>query len=331
MQTSRIHLRQIDFEDFRYALVPPCCDGKPGDELRQSIQRHGILHPPIVKEDSPASFFIVAGRKRLAALREASSPMTCDCFKLPADTEEIPILALALEEGLLSGPVSAIERATFFRKSSRYLDEKEIASRFLPLMGLTPTPYHIRRDLKLLELEEPLIQAIHLGKLDEKVAFELGRFSFSDRLSLFAVIDSLNLSVGNQKKLAVCCRELAARNRMTMRELLTDPAVDEIINHGEANIPQKTAHLMAWLNRQRFPRLSRAEKEFAAFRAEAGLIEGVTLQHSPSFEKDTLYLTLPCRDRDHFQRIWSRVKPLVGTDEAKMAAEDAADKKDDES
>ncbi|MBI5557806.1 MAG: ParB N-terminal domain-containing protein [Deltaproteobacteria bacterium] len=310
MHISRININHIDLSDESYSLAPPFCLAEAPAALCQSIERCGILHPPIVKEKSHSSFVIVSGRKRLLAAWRIAPAASYDCHKITDKTDEIATWAICLEDALLSRPLTPVERAVFFKKCRQWLDEEQLATRFLPLMGLASSTYLIGRDLKLLELEEPLIAAVHEGTLDDKVAFELGKFSFSDRMTLFAAISSLHLSVGNQKKLAISCRELAARGNTSISALLADPEVDDIIHHPEANIPQKTANLMRWLTRARFPRLSLAEKEFQHFTTGLHLPGDARLEPSPSFEKDELVFTLSCHNRDHFLTIWERIKDL---------------------
>lgn len=308
MHISRININHIDFSDDSYSLVPPFMTSQIPVSLTESIRRCGILHPPVVKEKSASSFAIVAGRKRLLAAIEVTAAASCDCHKLTETTDDIDVLAICLEAALLSRPLTPVERAVFCKKALVLIDENELAARFLPMMGLTPSVYHIHRDLKLLELEEPLVIALHEGVLDDRVAYELTKFSFSDRVALFEVINTLQLSVGNQKKLAITCRELSARHNTTISALLHNPEVDAIINHGEANTPQKTANLMKWLTGARFPRLSQAEKEFQHFTAGLGLPDQARLEHSPSFEKDELLFTLSCANQKDFLAIWEKIR-----------------------
>lgn len=317
MHISRVNISHIDFSDDSFSLVPPFITRQVPAALVASVSRCGILHPPVVREKSASSFTIVAGRQRLLAAIEAFGATSCDCHKLTEKTEAIDVLAICLEEALLSGPLTPVERAVFFNKALALAEEQEVAARFLPLLGLTPSPYHLQRDLKLLDLEEPLVIAIHQGMLDDKVAFELGKLSFSDRLALFEVISTLQLSVGNQKKLAVSCRELAERHQTTISALLHSQAVDDIINHTEANAPQKTAKLMRWLGCERFPRLSQAEKEFQHFIAGLALPDQARLEHSLSFEKDELIFTLSCANRQEFLAIWQKIRDLFPPDQAR--------------
>jgi ParB family chromosome partitioning protein len=311
MHLSRINIQHIDFSDDSYSLVPPCCGAAIPAALLESVRRCGILHPPIVKEKSASSFAVVSGRKRLLAATQAMAAASYDCHKVTEKTSAIDTLALALEDALLARPLTPVEQAVFFSKALQFIDENELARRFLPLLGLAASTYLVRRELKLLDLEEPLLIAIHKGALDDKVALELTKFPFSDRMALFEVISALHLSVGNQKKLVITCRELAERTNTTIAALLRAPAVDAVINHAEANAPQKTANLMKWLTCERFPRLSRAEQEFQQFIAELDLPTTARLEHSPSFEKDELIFSLACAGRTDFLIIWEKIRPLL--------------------
>ncbi len=308
MSLSRIQLKHIDFSDDTFSLLPSYFQAEIPASLTESIRRAGILHPPIIVEKTASSFIIIAGRQRLLAAQNIT--VSCDCIKLPEKTKKIDLLGIALEEALLCRPLTAIEQATFFEKALQWIDEKEIANRFLPVMGLTKSPYHIQKGLKLLELEEPLTLAVHHGQLDEKVAFELGKMAFGDRLALFDLISTLKLSVGNQKKLAVICREVATRHNSTIIEWLRTPEITKIVSSGDANIPQKTARLMKWLGHQRFPRLSQAEEEFTHFVNDLKLPQQVRLEHSSSFEKDEVQLNLTCSNKEHFLTTWEKIKDL---------------------
>lgn len=308
MSLARIQLKHIDFSDDTFSLLPSCFQAEVPASLTESIKRTGILHPPIVKEKTSSSFIIITGRKRLLAAQAIS--VSCNCIKLPETTKNIDLLGVALEEALLYRSLTAIEQATFFQKALEWINEKEIASRFLPVMGLTGSTYHIHKRLKLLELEDPLLLAIQHGQLDEKVAFELGKMAFGDRMALFDLISTLKLSVGNQKKLAVICREVAARNNCTIIEWLRTPEITDIVNHGDANIPQRATRLMKWLAGQRFPRLNQAEEEFHHFVNELKLPQDVQLNHSPSFEKDEVQVTLTCTNQNHFLITWDKIKDL---------------------
>jgi ParB-like chromosome segregation protein Spo0J len=284
-RTSLVNLQQINFQDFTNSLTPEETR-EPGAELLESVARTGILHPPILRDQGLTTLQIVSGRKRLLAARQILHSTSTICLVLPAETAPMEALAINLEDTLLRGDISLVEQAIFFQKILAHLDEKEAARRFLPILGLEPHSHHLHSLVKLLGLEEHLLSALHAGRLHEGVARDLLALNFTDRLSLFEVMEILNLSVSNQKKITATCRELAARHRTSIMALLCRPEIREILDPRETNIPQKTARLMQWLTELRCPRLVEAEREFRVFAGTLKLPNGATLSHSPSFEQD---------------------------------------------
>jgi len=305
-RSSLVNLRHINFQDFSNSLTPEEARA-PSAELLASVARAGILHPPILREQGGTRLEIVTGRRRLLAAQHTLHSISTICLVLPADTLPVETLALNLEDTILRGNITVVEQAIFFQKILVHLDENEAARRFLPALGLEPHRHHLRNLVQMLGLEEHLLTALHEGRLHEGVAREFLGLNFTDRLSLYEVMEMLSLSVGNQKKISAICRELAARHNTSVMALLGQPEVREILDPQETNIPQKTARLMQWLTEQRFPRLAEAEHDFRAFAATLKLPSAVALNHSPSFEQDQVQLTIPFANREELRRVW----PLI--------------------
>ena len=314
LRATCLPLDQIDLNDNTFALD---IDGVPAIDpaLEASIAELGILHPPIVQEKAKSSYRVVAGRKRLRAIIDSRT--SCDCLILAANTGPSETLAVAYAETRLSRHPTPLEKAVFLDKSLRYLAEEEVAKRFLPMLGIKDDLHQLRRFLQLLDLEEPLLLAVHAGKLEESVARELGKLPFGDRMALFELIDLLSLSVGNQKKLVAGCRELAGRHDLTIIKILDDQELRAIISHEASNLPQKAGHLMSWLSKLRFPRLQEAEKEFRTFRGKLNLPKGTDLQHVLSFERDTLTLAMEFSGREQLERQWPALQEILSSDKDK--------------
>jgi len=304
---KHIPFSQIDFTDSTYNLLP-FVDDQEDPTLRESIDRAGLLHPPVLKENFKAAFQIVAGRKRLHVLRDSFAAQECTCLILPHDVDRISTYDILLEETLLARPLSPVEKAVFFTKILTAIDIQQAAQLFLPRLGLAPNPFHIERLIPLLDLEEPLLIKLHQGMLSEKTALELTRLSFRDRMAIFETIDQLHLSVGKQQQLLIGCKELCGRTRTAIADILSCPEVTGIIDHPQANPPQKSTQLMAWLTRQRFPRLSEAEQQFKAFTDKIDLPAGAVLSHALSFEKDVVTLSLRFTNESAFLKTWQRIK-----------------------
>jgi ParB family chromosome partitioning protein len=311
-RSSLVNLHHINFQDFSNSLTPEEAR-EPSAELLASVARTGILHPPILREQGRTTMEIVTGRRRLLAAQQAQHSISIICLVLPADTLPAEALAINLEDTLLRGDITVVEQAIFFEKILDHMDENEAAKRFLPALGLEPHRHQLHNLLQLLGLEEHLLGAVHEGRLHEGVARELLGLNFTDRLSLYEVMEMLSLSVSNQKKISAICRELAARHNTSVMALLCQSEVREILDPRETNIPQKTARLMQWLTEQRFPRLAEAEQEFHAFAAALKLPSAVTLAHSPSFEQDQVQLSIPLANKEELRRVWPLIAEILKT------------------
>jgi ParB-like chromosome segregation protein Spo0J len=306
-----IDISHIDFADFSYSISP---DRKIilDETFTQSIIKHGILHPPIVKEIEPDSYVIVTGRKRLLAFRTVfPEEISCTCMIIPAKMQETDIFSVLLEDILTNRQLTPIEKAFFLQKISSLIDEKRIAEDFLPRINLPPDPLYYRLTVKLLNLEEPIIHEIHQGNINEKVALEIISLSVEDRLAVFHIISLLQLSVGYQKKLLNICRELASRMDKTITAILEDMDVQDILNHQEANPPQKAKNLMNWLSRKYLPRSSQSEDEFKRFIASMQLPRNVSVNHSPFFENDSVTLSITFSNKKSIQNAWKTIKDTI--------------------
>jgi hypothetical protein len=301
----------IDFADFSYSISPDR-EIIPDEPLIKSIARHGILHPPLVKEIKADSYVIVTGRKRLSAFRTLFPKMKfCTCNIIPTQIREIDTFSILLEEILTIRKLSPIEKAFFLQKLSSLIDENIIAKEFLPRLDLPPDPFYFKRTVMLLNLEEPLLRAIHQGVINEIVARDFLTLSANDRLALHHIMTSLQFSVSNQKKLLNICRELASREGRTIASIFEDKGMLEIINHKEANPPQKTKNLMNWLSRKHTPRSSQADDEFKHFSASLQLPSNVSVDHAPFFENDSVKLSITFSNRKAVQNAWKTIKDAI--------------------
>ena len=301
----------IDFTDFSYSISP----GREiilDESFAKSIARHGILHPPIVRQVAPDSYVIIAGRKRLLAFRTLfPKEHSCTCLITSTPVPEIDIFSILLEEILISRQLTPIEKAIFLQKIHPLIDEKQIAKEFLPRIGLPSDPFHIRQGVMLLNLEESLIRAIHQGNMNEIVGRDILSISANDRLAFFHIITSLQFSFSNQKKLLNICRELSSRENRSIAAILEDKEVLDILNHQEANPPQKTKNLMIWLSRKHMSRSSQAEDEFKRFISSMQLPHNVSVDHTPFFENYSTTLSITFSNRESVQNAWKTIKDTI--------------------
>ncbi|NOX24517.1 MAG: ParB N-terminal domain-containing protein [Deltaproteobacteria bacterium] len=296
LQVSRIPLKQIDFDDSFYELRPQGDDELPADFI-ESIKKCGILHPPILREQGNGAYIIMAGRRRLRAARDILSLNSCNCLIVHSETSTLACLELVLEEGRLSPTWSPVMKAKYLAKIIAVIGREEAVVNVLPRLGITPQMYHLEKLLGLADLEEPLALAIHQGRVAEKTAYELSRLPFRDRFILFDLINSLKLSVGNQRQIFAICNDLAKRASSSIHAVLSEPAITSILKETGQNIPQQTAKLMKILHVRRFPHFTAANREFICWQNGLNLPAWAHISHSPVFEVDQVSLHLSFANR----------------------------------
>jgi ParB family chromosome partitioning protein len=304
---KKLTFSQIDFDDVSYSISLDL-DIVPDEKLNSSISRHGILRPPIVKEIDSDYFKIVAGRKRLLAYWSLHPTNTCACLTISPQIAEVDVFSIMLEEKQLSRDLTTIEKAIFLHKITSVADEEKVIREFLPRLGLSPDSFSMQKTLKLLDFEDSILYGIHKGQINETVAHDFILLSPQDRMVLFKIIVNLRLSFSFQKKLLNICLELANRNNISIATLLDNDEVHNILQHQNANPPQKTKNLMLWLSRKHMPRYSQAAEEFRCFITAMQLPQNVSVAHTPSFEDESMTLSIIYPNRKSLQNAWEKIR-----------------------
>jgi ParB-like chromosome segregation protein Spo0J len=303
---------RIDLDDLAFCLAPVGRE-KISAQLRDSVARCGLIPPPLLTSRDDGKFTVVAGHARLRAFQLIPGAKLGGCLVLPATTPPAILLTLALQDILLRRPATLLEKAICWQKAVDCMGKERAAREFGPQLELTRqlTPARLE---KIATLDPKMQEALQAGRLEPKTLFKLMDLDRPDGDILFATIEHLRPSSSNQRKLIEHCLELHHRRKQRIAALLAEPECLAIINHPEANPPQKTAMLMSWLTGQCFPRLTEAEKEFRSFVGKLQLPKWATIEHTPSFEQDSLKLTIDFTDQARLAEKWPTIRQAVVAD-----------------
>lgn len=300
MKLQTITISDIKFDDDTYALTPTIVRKAPA-KLVQSISRVGILHPPIIVEIADGIYRIGSGRRRLLAVQELHKH-TCGCFVFDASTHPVDVLSYIYEEASHTN-LPIISKAIFLKKASKWLRDDELSPKFMPGFDLKEGRFQVKKTMLLADLELNIQEALLHNRIDEKVCNELVKLDFIDRMGLFDIISTLKLSVGNQRKLLISSREIAARSQTPLATFLGQKNLTAILKDQSLNTPQKTTLFMARLQELRFPLLSEAEHDFQQFVTTLPLSPKMQLHHATSFETDQLTLSVICESRTEISEL----------------------------
>jgi len=292
--------------------IHPFLSSQSSPKTRTSIETFGLLHPPIVHKLSANQYQLICGHIRLAIFREIFvNEKDITVLVLDEKTISKTILSYILEDQLLSGTISPMEKACFFHIALNYTNTDEAAVLFSPILSQKLQPHSINKMLLLLDLEPELKIDLHNGIIGEKIALELLQLSPEDRLTLHGIIQKLELGGGKQKRLLTLSKDLALGQGKTIKELLGEFDFQDILNHPEMNHPQKTSNLLTMLQKKLFPQSNAAEEQFLKNVSRMGLPASCSISHSQSFEKNEVSVILNFHNLAEVEQRLSSIKQLI--------------------
>lgn len=279
----------------------------PDHELVASIDRFGLLRPVIIREQQNG-LELICGARRIKALLQCGSAKNIPCYFTRRSAGNGEMLRLVFEDQRQSSPLSPIETACLIRMYHR----KDLSENTNDLGSATGTRSENERQrlTSLLELEKPLLRAIHYGSLSVKNALIMTHLNKNERTFIFDLFKRLSLNAGKQRRLLELARIISIAQRLSLDEVFVRN-FPEVCSGPLDNIPQTSSRLLKKLYEMSHPQVSAARKEFSERVRGLGLPENCRLDPWPSFERDTVSFTAEFENFDSFQHAWQRLKEIV--------------------
>ena len=298
-------VNSIDLTDTTY-LLRPVPDDAPEPPCLAAIEVHGILHPPLLLEQTDRQKVILSGRRRVKAAVHLGMA-TIPALVLPAATPMARRLELLAEHARIGSELSIIEQAILLDKASQWLSEQECLALLAALGHNRPGQQMIRDLVALLDLEPAVIRGLHQGTVHPKTGRRLARLQPADQEEIARLITELRLGGSKQQKLLDLASELIMRRRKPLAGILQEMAPEG----DRGNIPQRAAALLQWLQAECTPRSHAAEQKFRAFCRRLYLPAGVRLRHTPAFEDERLFLEIEFPDQRQLEEVWPEMRQLL--------------------
>lgn len=149
------------------------------DALAESIRRYGLLSPIMVRKRASGGYELIAGERRLRALRQLRLETT-DALLLPSPDQDTALLALI--ENLHREPLGYFEEAEAYRA---WMQEHESSQQALA-QRLIKSPSAVANKLRLLKLPSAVRAQLQSAGLSERHARALLRLPGEERQLLAA-------------------------------------------------------------------------------------------------------------------------------------------------
>ncbi len=253
------------------------------EPLKDSIDKFGLLNPLYLLKNSDSTFTVVAGYRRLLAVRELGWPDIL-CQIIPDAFPPIEALLLNLNDNLIHRQLNNIEKGMVLTSLTRFLEEEEIIKDFMPTLGIPANRQTLRLFLGLQELEESIQVSVAMERLSLRIADLILGIGKDDRLRINDLFTSLRFSLNQQWKTTKWIMEIANREELSIKEVLDKGDIIGVLNNDRINNPQKVKLLVMVLRSMRFPSLLEAERLFREGLSNLRLPSGVKIIPPPFFE-----------------------------------------------
>ena len=242
---THIRLSDIDCDNVFYQITTTPVT----EELIQSIKEIGCIHPPFLVS-SNERYIIVSGFRRIAA-----------CFKLGLSDIEASILdnnpmecaKLAISDNTYQRRLNWIETSRALKLLFKcFSDEKDIAAR-LSVLGLPDNIGMAQKLLPLSDFSSSIQAGLISGQIPLPMALELGMLDIQTGSLLSDIFQDLGLGLNVQREMLTLAKEIAARESMSVFNLLNEKDVTTLLSDEDLDRTQKRYMLREYFKTRRFP------------------------------------------------------------------------------
>ncbi|VEN74618.1 conserved hypothetical protein [Candidatus Desulfarcum epimagneticum] len=265
--------------------------------LERSIETMGLLNPPAALPGDGGSWRIVCGFKRIEACRSLGIK-EIRVRALSGKPDPLDLARWAIADNSFSRPLNLLERANAAALLFRSLKEagagEENLEKEAGALGL-PGNSGVLADLqRVYFLPDSIKQKILSGRISLAMAVRLSALNREEAETFAEIFDTLRLGLNRQKEFLLLAKEIAIREDIGVRDVFSDPEFLDITGPEDGkDLPIQTKNARLYLQKRRFPALSKAREDFAENLKQLHLSAGASIAAPPFFEGNRYILHLP--------------------------------------
>lgn len=289
---KNVKFEQIESEDETYRITT----NDNTDDLVASIQRIGIVNPPLLIQNI-SNYRIVCGFRRILASRRLGWN-NMDARILDANTKKLECVKYAIVDNALQRPLNLIEISRSINMLYGFFNEANQFGMEMAEMGLPENRSLIKKIKKICHLPMTLQNGILSNTLSLSMALELDSLEKETGKSFAKLFANLKSSLSKQREMLTLVKEIAHRDDVSMLKVLNDNVLQNILNNSHFDRNQKASKVRRYLKQRRFPIITKAEQTFETHVKRLNLKAGAQLIPPDNFEstKYTLKFTFSSYD-----------------------------------
>jgi ParB-like chromosome segregation protein Spo0J len=272
----------------------------------QSVDKVGILNQPLVQEKTGNKMIPVLGRRRL----QAACQLGISQVEVKIVSDQMPEdegFLLALWDNLGHRRFDIASTSVVVRRLLELIPREVVADEFLPLLGVPAKGPRLERLRVIGGLEEPVLRALAIGRIQEKTAFILSGLSPEEQGALLELTDALGMNTNKTAEVVSYLCDLSVFHGRPVLEFLQEEEVRTAIQGDNVPLPQRAARLRELIRSWKFPELVKNEQEFREWCQTLPTFEQIVVRPSPGFENLECTVEIRTKSRKEAESILKRL------------------------
>ncbi|MEW6669632.1 MAG: ParB/Srx family N-terminal domain-containing protein [Thermodesulfobacteriota bacterium] len=278
----------------------------------RSIERVGVLNRPVVERDGDGNVHIIAGYRRLMALKALQCGEACCTDLTAAGLPFLQKLLLGLYDNLVARGFNDVEKAMILERLLPCVPRAELLSVYMPILGLPCHEPLLETYLLIPRLRVETRQALARKQISLQTIRLLLDMDQDTREVVSDWLLKMRFSINYQREVIDYITDISHRDGLSVRQVLSDEGLMTLL-HGETrNQPQRIKAVLDVLRQRRFPTLARAERTFRDRISGLGLPPDAGITHPPGFESGGYRLEVRFSDGEALRETLLEIASLEG-------------------
>ncbi|MGD8345397.1 MAG: ParB N-terminal domain-containing protein [Desulfobacterales bacterium] len=300
-----VSLTGIDTQDSTYRITTR----KQMEDLLETIPSLGLLHPPILMENS-SGYGVVSGFRRIAACRQLGWK-SVSTRVLSAGQDRFQIAQLAIADNSLQRPLNLIETSRALTLLMDMSPDRRQMKTAAQTLGLPVNPSVAMKIQQLCRLAIPIQEGILSDTINLAMALELGKMAAKDAEMFVALFKQLKLGLNRQRELLQLATEIARREDISIQQLINEQPLQDILQNVDLDLAIQRQQIRSMLRLRRYPAITGAEANFQKQVRQLKLGKQIQLVPPRDFEGTTYAMTLFFENRQDLGDLNAKVHKII--------------------
>ena len=279
------------------------------EDLLGSIQKIGLIQPPVLIANS-TGYIIVCGFRRIAACRKLGwTPITARILKKSVDRFKTAQLSIA--DNALQRPLNLVETSRALKLLDDFSPDNQQQREAAAALGLPVSRSVTPAIKKICGLPLAVQDGILKDTINLSMALKLGGLKPETAEGLVRLFDQLKVGLNKQRELLLLLKEIAEREDTAIPQLIAEKHLQEILKIAETDRAVKRQKIRSYLRQRRFPALTKAETDYRKWIGQLKFGNNIKLIPPKDFEGNRFSMTLRFNNRQDLCDLNKKIEKII--------------------